>query len=908
MKKTLLLLLVMLTASAQAITLSGKVANVLGAGMASVSMRLVGQITIRSLTIPFDTTVTTNASGNYLLDFGTLPSGGSWSGVLTPRRTGYAFSPANKSFSAITTNQVQNFTGAASTVTISGYVRNAAGTGLSGVTVSFSNSGGTATTSSTGSYSRSVGSGWSGTATPSHAAYTFSPASLSYTSVSASQTNQNFTATLRTYIISGRVMNGQFGMNGVTITLSNGGGSVGTSGDIHTAGSYAIAVNYGWSGTATPSLSGRYFSPESRSYSNVTADQADQGYDICLRLAGTVRTSTGIGMSGVAMILNGTGHSGVFTFAFADTVYTDAAGVYLFPALPIQYDATLTPVAAGRTLSPLTRTYSGQAVSLTGQDFSYSPVLSGKVTLPGDALGVSGLLAVFPGVGTVTTNGAGFTQVVPYGWSGTVIIANPYDNTGAGRVSVFNPGYILVSAAAYDRNDLNFTITLPSITLAGRAILEAGDTAHVYPLPGVRVGFTLGDTAITDSNGWYRIVRQFTSIDKYWGIARPVHNQYTFTPDKWTYNATGSDSSVVFRATPKDRYRISAAAGAHGRIAPAGDTLVFARSNIRYAVTPDPGHAIGQLTVDGVSLGGATAYQFTELADSHTISASFTPLTTQYTITSALVLPGYEAPPARVCVTPAGAVSVNQGNSCAFLFTGDPFIYGPNALTIKDILVDGFSVDSLALYRRAYPAYEYLYTFNDVQADHSIVGLVGTLGSGTTLYISATALPGGTIVPSGQVHVVQGGSLTLEVRSDSLHRVLNVSVDGINRGALAEYTFSNVQTKHVITAAFAVPTTTIQPTKRHVAGPPVSLTCTPSPIMGNAQKVTVELQVTRTTRGSLLVQGVDGRTVTMLAIDQLFISGTHEFVWQPPANPGVYCLTFINDAGRQQQVRVLVVR
>jgi hypothetical protein len=76
--------------------------------------------------------------------------------------------------------------------------------------------------------------------------------------------------------ISGRVTradNSQ-GLDGVTITFSNGGGSVTTSG----GGYYSKQVPYGWSGRATPSYSGGSFNPPYRDYTNVTSNQTNQNY------------------------------------------------------------------------------------------------------------------------------------------------------------------------------------------------------------------------------------------------------------------------------------------------------------------------------------------------------------------------------------------------------------------------------------------------------------------------------------------------------------------------------------------------------------------------------------------------------------------------------------------------------
>ena len=68
------------------------------------------------------------------------------------------------------------------------------GTGLPGVTLTFSHNGGTTTTDENGNYYHPVESGWSGTVTPSKEDYSFTPASKEYTNVISKQTNQNYTA------------------------------------------------------------------------------------------------------------------------------------------------------------------------------------------------------------------------------------------------------------------------------------------------------------------------------------------------------------------------------------------------------------------------------------------------------------------------------------------------------------------------------------------------------------------------------------------------------------------------------------------------------------------------------------------------------------------------------------------
>ena len=67
-------------------------------------------------------------------------------------------------------------------------------TGLSGVTLTFSNNGDFSTTDKQGNYSHAVPAGWSGTVTPSYTGYYFSPVNRGYTSVSMDKTNQDFIA------------------------------------------------------------------------------------------------------------------------------------------------------------------------------------------------------------------------------------------------------------------------------------------------------------------------------------------------------------------------------------------------------------------------------------------------------------------------------------------------------------------------------------------------------------------------------------------------------------------------------------------------------------------------------------------------------------------------------------------
>ncbi len=164
---------------------------------------------------------------------------------------------------------------------ISGTVKDLGGTGIAGVTITFSNGGGTATTDSNGSYSRNVSDGYSGTATPAKTGYTFSPTSIDYINVTSDKPNEIYEATMLTYTISGNVSTNDAAGSmriqaaGLIDVVMDG-----LPGDPKTdaSGNYTATVDYGFSGTVTPTKAGYSFAPSSMPYTSVTSDKPDQIY------------------------------------------------------------------------------------------------------------------------------------------------------------------------------------------------------------------------------------------------------------------------------------------------------------------------------------------------------------------------------------------------------------------------------------------------------------------------------------------------------------------------------------------------------------------------------------------------------------------------------------------------------
>ncbi|MBN8478798.1 MAG: hypothetical protein J0L91_07515, partial [Burkholderiales bacterium] len=78
-------------------------------------------------------------------------------------------------------------------------------------------------------------------------------------------------------LIVGPIIAGSASVPGVTLTWVDGSTQTTTS---DANGDYSLNVPAGWSGTVTPSLGGRTFTPPSRSYTALAVDQLGQNYSI----------------------------------------------------------------------------------------------------------------------------------------------------------------------------------------------------------------------------------------------------------------------------------------------------------------------------------------------------------------------------------------------------------------------------------------------------------------------------------------------------------------------------------------------------------------------------------------------------------------------------------------------------
>jgi hypothetical protein len=318
--------------------------------------------------------------------------------------------------------------------------------------------------------------------------------------------------------VSGTVTANGLALSGVALAASNGGVCTGTN----PSGQYSCTVPQNWSGSITPTLLGYTFTPASRSYSAVAANQTAQDYAASattFQLSGTV-SAGGSPLAGVVM----TPSSGGACTA------TNAAGQYSC-TVPFNWSGTVTPTLAGYTFTPTLRSYAGVLANQGAQDYgatAASVTVSGSVTAGGSALSGVGFAASNGGVCSPSNAAGQYSCTVPFNWSGSVTPALAgYEFTPAQR------SYSGVTSAQAAQ-DYDASVAGASVQLSGT--VSAGGA----PLPGVAFAATNGSVCTTtNAAGQYGC-----TVPLNWsGTVTPMLAGYTFTPALRSYASIGTDQA-----------------------------------------------------------------------------------------------------------------------------------------------------------------------------------------------------------------------------------------------------------------------------------------------------------------------------------------------------------------------------
>ncbi|MBN1975246.1 MAG: hypothetical protein JW787_16500 [Sedimentisphaerales bacterium] len=312
------------------------------------------------------------------------------------------------------------------------------------------------------------------------------------------------------YTISGRVED----LGGVTI-LGLPGSPV-----TNENGYYIAKVPHNWTGTATPIKSGYTFSPNSRTYTEVIEEKANQDFT-SVRINCTISGSVGI--------------QGVVMRGLPGHPVTDSNGLYSV-AVPFGWAGNVSPSMEGYSFDPSKRIYSAVSSDYTNHDYTanvLSFIISGKTGIQG--VEMQGL----PGY-VVTGPDGSYTVTVDYGFSGTVKpVKEGLDFTPSNRT--------------YSKISNNFT---------NQDYKAASIMCNISGTTGITGVEMLGlpSHVVTDQSGSYSV----TVMYSWSGTVVPKKEGYTFSPASMIYKTVVSDkNNQDYKAAPIV-YTISGTTGIEG--------------------------------------------------------------------------------------------------------------------------------------------------------------------------------------------------------------------------------------------------------------------------------------------------------------------------------------------------------
>ncbi len=212
---------------------------------------------------------TTDSLGRYLF---VVNNGGNY--VVTPSKVNLSFSPAAVTYTGIGSDQVQNYSAANNTNTISGTVTSG-GQPVSGavVTCTGGNFPAPVTTDATGTYAFSVYAGADYVVHASKTNYFFTPASKSLTNVTTNLSGQDFSTSTANVTLSGTVTLGGNPLSGISVSAPGANTVTPVATDASGNYSFNVTIGNGSTYTVTPASTSYNFSPANVFYTGIVSNQ-----------------------------------------------------------------------------------------------------------------------------------------------------------------------------------------------------------------------------------------------------------------------------------------------------------------------------------------------------------------------------------------------------------------------------------------------------------------------------------------------------------------------------------------------------------------------------------------------------------------------------------------------------------
>jgi len=259
----------------------------------------------------------------------------------------------------------------------------------------------------------------------------------------------------------------------------------------------------------------------------------------------------------------------------------------------------------------------------------------------------------------------------------------------------------------------------------------------------------------------------------------------------WTFTDVQASHALAATFSPVPVYTIAINAGAGGTVTP-GTTRVGSGGSQAFTIAPDSGYTVADVTIDGTDMGILTSYTFSQVKADHSLNATFAAIPGSYAISVSAGPGGSVTMPDKSSLAAGGATSwtAPAGSSPAFQF----------------VPATGYVVDTVTVDGAAITGTLAAYTFSDVQAGHALAVTFRT--NPDTFLITATvggsgngSIGNGTAAP-GSIAVPPGLNQTLTFNPARYYVVGDVTVDGVDMGAIASYTFTDVLAPHSVTATF----------------------------------------------------------------------------------------------------------
>ncbi len=334
----------------------------------------------------------------------------------------------------------------------------------------------------------------------------------------------------------------------------------------------------------------------------------------------------------VAVIVNGSSVGTTSPY----TVSTVTGATSLTAEFAINtYAITVTQGDHG-TISPSTTTvnYGGS------QEFTFTPATGYHIVaviVNGSSVGTTSpyTVSTVTGATSLTAEFAinTYAITVSQGDHGTISPSTTTVNYGGSQEFTFTPatGYHIV-AVIVNGSSVGTTSPYTVSTVTGATSLTAEFAINTY--------------AITVSQGDHGTISPSTTTVNYGGS-----QEFTFTPATGYHivavivngSSVGTTSpytvSTVTGATSLtaefaiNTYAITVSQGDHGTISPSTTTVNYG-STQEFTITPHMGYHISSLVVDGSAVTVASTYNFSNVQDDHSITASFTTNTLTATVTT----------------------------------------------------------------------------------------------------------------------------------------------------------------------------------------------------------------------------------------------------------------------------------